>query len=211
MPMSLDQHEREKYQKIWRYNNYRKFSPGERIIDRFQLKDLMKDMGVKSILDAGCGSGKLMRRLLEDKTAGFDVTGFDIAKNCLDPYFDTFKDEILEVGVLWDSNDFNKAYDAIICTDVLEHIPPEKVTLVLKNLFVCSCKFCFLGIALVPDTCGPGLLGEPLHLTVKPAQWWLEQIKEAGFLDIRYLVDKDASGRDYWLHVFLFTNKTVNV
>ena len=207
---SLKEKEQAKYQVMWTHENYRKFSPGERIVDRFQLIGMLKDMGVRSILDAGCGSGKLMRRLLEDESAGFDVNGLDIAENCLDPYFAPLKDDILKVGVLWDSNDFNRIYDAIICTDVLEHIPQEKVPLVLKNLFVCSRRFCLLGIALVPDSCGPGLLGEPLHLTVEPAQWWLKQIQTAGFPDIRYLIDKDEAGQNFWLHVFLpKTKKTV--
>ncbi len=203
MPPEQAEHEKEKYEMMWQYQHYRKFSPGERILDRFPLTDVMKKMGVKTILDAGCGSGKLMRRLLEDADGGFDVKGFDIADNCLDPYFEPFKHEILKVGVLWDADDFNQIYDAIFCTDVLEHIPTDRVAPVLKNLFTCSRKLCFLGISLIQDSFGPGLLGEPLHLTVQPAAWWIERIKEAGFQDIQYLVDKDPTGRDYWLHAIL--------
>jgi SAM-dependent methyltransferase len=209
---NLKEREKTKYQTIWKHERYRKFSPGERVVDRFQLIALFRDIGVKSVMDAGCGSGKLLRKLIEAGKGEFDVKGFDIAENCLDPYFDDIKDKLLKIGVLWDINDFNEEYDAILCTDVLEHIPPEKIPLVLKNLFTCSRKFCFLGIALIPDSCGPGLVGEPLHLTVKPAIWWLKQIKSSGFADIRYLVDKDESDRDFWLHVFLLKKeKKANV
>jgi len=208
--MSLEEREKVKYQNVWEYENYRKFSPGERAVERFHLVDMLREIGVKSVLDAGCGSGKLLRRLIEDGKGEYDVRGFDIAENCLDSYFDDVKDELLKTGVLWDTDDFNEEYDAIFCTDVLEHIPPEKVSSVLKNLSLYSKKFCFLGIALIPDSCGPGLLGEPLHLTVRPAIWWLRQIKEAGFPDIRYLIDRDGSGRDFWIHVFLLKSRSEN-
>ncbi len=198
-----EQNERNKYQTMWDRKDYRRFSPGERIVERFHLMALLKGLGVETVLDAGCGSGKLMRKLLEDEDGQFDVNGFDIAANCLDTYFDPFKEDLLKVGVLWDSNDFNTLYDAVICTDVLEHIPTDKIPLVLKNFSDCSGKFCLLGICLVPDNFGPGVLGEHLHLTVKPPGWWLAEIYKAGFKNVHFIVDQDPTGRDYWLHVLL--------
>ncbi|MCK5707615.1 MAG: class I SAM-dependent methyltransferase [Candidatus Aureabacteria bacterium] len=202
-----DLKEKEKYESVWKHDEYRHFSPGERAIDKFGLIDLLRKSQVKTILDAGCGSGKLMQKILEECGSEFTVHGFDIADNCLDPYFNNIKDDILTLGVLWNPDDFNKKYDAIICTDVLEHIPTNKISQVLNNLFRCTNTFCYLAIALFQDGFGPEILGESLHLTVKEPAWWLEQIKNAGFKEIHPLTEKHTSGADVWLHVFLLKTR----
>lgn len=66
------------------------------------------------------------------------------------------------------------------CTDVMEHIPPEDVETVLRNI-VTSCRHCFFQISCVPDHMGE-LIGEQLHLTVQPYAWWLEQFQKIGCL-----------------------------
>ena len=194
--------EKEKYESVWKHDNYRTFSPGEVSVDKVKLIDLLRQHGVKTVLDAGCGSGKLMHKLVVECGDEFDVHGFDIAENCLDAYFDNIKDEILTTGCLWNSNDFNKEYDAIVCTDVLEHIPTEHVPAVLDNIYKCTKKFCYLAIALFPDHFGQAILGEPLHLTVKDPEWWNDQLVRAGFSNGRYKLEKAPNGQNMWLHVY---------
>ena len=201
---SLQQSEKDKYTTIWKYNQYRKYSPGEASIRSLPIIDLLRKIGAKTVLDAGCGSGKLMRALIEQCGNEFSVHGFDIAENCLDYFFDEIKNDILTVGVLWDREDFNKEYDAIICCDVLEHIPTEKVELVLDNFYRCTKIFCYLSIALQHDCFGPEIIGRPLHLTVKEPNWWLSKIREAGFNNLRYFTEEDPKGIEIWLHIFLF-------
>lgn len=142
-----------------------------------------------------------MQRLIVNHGEEFSVHGFDISRNCLDPYFDDIKDEILTVGCLWDSADMPGEYDAVICTDVLEHIPTERIAAVLANLRSCTRKLAYLAIALFPDGFGPELIGEPLHLTVKPPNWWYAQISVAGFRIESHAVEKYETGQDMWLHV----------
>jgi len=204
MSESLHKSEKRKYTTIWKCNEYRLFSPGERSIRNLQIIDLLRKCEVKTVLDAGCGSGKLMRALIEECGNEFSVHGFDIAENCLDRFFDKTKNDILTVGALWNKEDFNKEYDAIICCDVLEHIPTEKVELVLDNFYRCAKIFCYLSIALVPDNFGPKIIGKPLHLTVKEPDWWISQIKKAGFNNPQHITEKDRNEREIWLHVFLF-------
>ncbi len=199
--MSDETTEREKYEIVWQHDEYRKFSPGERAGRRFDITRMLKKGGVKTVLDAGCGSGKLLRQLMED--GSFDVHGFDIASNCLDPFFDQIKDSILTIGSLWNKEDFSKPYDAIICTDVLEHIPPEHVSQVLENLNNCTRRLCYLAIALFPDGFGEVILKKPLHLTVRPASWWLGELQKAGFSRIHHLVETNQEGEEIWLHAFL--------
>ena len=43
------------------------------------------------------------------------------------PIFDDRR-ELLTVGCLWQAADFRGVFDAVVCTDVLEHIPPRHVT-----------------------------------------------------------------------------------
>jgi SAM-dependent methyltransferase len=119
MSESLQDSEKEKYTTIWQHDEYRRFSPGESSIKNLRITKLLRKCGVKTVLDAGCGSGKLMRALIEECGSEFSAHGFDIAENCLDPFFDKIKNDILTVGVLWNKEDFNKEYDAIICCDVL--------------------------------------------------------------------------------------------
>lgn len=203
MSESSGQSEKEKYTVIWKCDEYRLFSPGESSIKHFKIIDFLRKCKVKTVLDAGCGTGKLMRFLIEECGDEFSVHGFDIAENCLDPFFDNIKNDILTVGVLWDEKDFNRKYDAIICTDVLEHIPTEKVKLVLDNFYRCTKTFCYLSIALLPDGFGPEIIGQPLHLTVKEPNWWITQIKEAGFGNPQHVTEKHPDGYEIWLHVFL--------
>lgn len=193
--------ERLKYESIWTHDIYRKKSPGLDDADKIQLIEHLRSRGVKSVLDAGCGSGKLMQRLITQHSDEFTVHGFDISKNCLDPFFDDIKDDVLTVGCLWKAADMPGEFDAVICTDVLEHIPTEHIPAVLANLRSCTRKFAYLAIALFPDGFGPKLIGEPLHLTVQPPNWWYAKISVAGFRIESQAVETHPSGQDMWLHV----------
>ena len=202
-PHSDADHERRKYEHIWTHDAYRRVSPGLLDADKVGLVDKLRTFGVRTVLDAGCGSGKLMKKLMVEHATEFDVHGFDISTNCLDPFFDPIKDEILTVGCLWNAEDFRTLYDAVICTDVMEHIPTRHVDRVLANFHQCTRKVCYLAIALFPDRFGPQLLGEPLHLTVQPPNWWYARIALAGFQIAAHGVEKNAAGQDMWLHAFM--------
>lgn len=62
------------------------------------------------------------------------------------------------------------------CTDVMEHIPPDKVAQVLDNILQAS-QHVFFSISTIADRCG-AMIGETLHLTVQPYAWWLEQFAQ---------------------------------
>ena len=195
--------EKRKYEHIWTHDEYRIMSPGLLNIDKMPLIEELRNHEVETILDAGCGSGKLMQKMMTDYSSEFRVRGFDISANCLDPFFDDIKNDILTVGCLWDPADFCQDYDAIICTDVLEHIPTEHIPRVLENFQIRARKMCYLAIALFPDGFGPHLLGEPLHLTVKEPHWWFTQFTLAGMSVYNHAVEKTKEGQLLWLHAFL--------
>lgn len=202
VPSHTADQERAKYEQMWEHEDYRKFSPGLHALERLHLADHFRSLGVRSILDAGCGSGKFMRRILEQHAQEFTIRGFDIAANCLDPWFaDKMTPGFLTLGCLWDEGSLPAPNDAVVCTDVMEHIPTEHVPAVLRNLRSASSKCVFLGIALFPDAFGPKVIGAPLHLTVKPVEWWREQAVAAGLTEISGAVQKHPDGTPMWLYL----------
>lgn len=193
--------EREKYERMWTHDDYRAFSPGLYALEHLQLLPAFRRLGVRTLLDAGCGSGKFLRRLLEENAAEFSVRGFDIAGNCLDPWFGDRAAGLLTLGCLWDPAALPRPNDAVVCTDVLEHIPTEHVPAVLANLRAAATRAVFLGIALFPDGFGPEVIGAPLHLTVRPVDWWRDAIRAAGLQSVSVAVQKNEAGEPRWLYV----------
>ncbi len=194
--------ERAKYAEIWKHDDYRRFSPGAVSIEKVGLVAELRKRGVQTILDAGCGSGKLMWRLINEFPGEFDVHGFDIADNCLDPCFGPMKDRVLTVGCLWNPDDFTKVYDAVVCCDVMEHIPTDRVPAVLANLKKSTGKFAFFSISVIPDAFGPMLIGEALHLTVQKPNWWFAKLALAGFKTLSYATSTAPNGQESQLYVF---------
>jgi tetratricopeptide (TPR) repeat protein/SAM-dependent methyltransferase len=194
--------ERAKYKQVWKFDDYRRYSPGADAIEKVGLVDTLRKHSVRTILDAGCGSGKLMWRLMNDYPGEFDVHGFDITDNCLDPCFGNIKDRVLTLGCLWNPDDFTKVYDAVICCDVMEHIPTERVPAVLANLRKSTRRFAFFSISVVPDSFGPMLIGEALHLTVQKPNWWFAKLALAGFKMTSYATGRGGNGCEAQLYVF---------
>jgi len=160
----LEDQERSKYERMWDIDRYRKNAPGERLVE-----DAIRRMKAKEgfVIDFGCGTGRAAQAF---KDRGFGVAGIDIAENCLDEGIEV----PLFVQTLWEP--FGLSGDYGFCTDVMEHIPPEKVGAVLSNI-AASVDKCYFQIATFHDGMGK-LIGETLHLTVKSAPWWREKLEE---------------------------------
>jgi hypothetical protein len=62
------------------------------------------------------------------------------------------------------------------CTDVMEHIPTKDVDQVLLNI-MSAAQHVFFQISTEQDSCGK-MIGEELHLTVKPPEWWLAKFND---------------------------------
>lgn len=158
--------ERDKYRLMWRFDSYRTAAPGEGLWRYFV--DLVKPDS--TIIDFGCGTGRAALALAQ---AGHKVILVDFADNCRD-------EEALSLPFLeWDLSlpcPLRAKYG--LCTDVMEHIPPEQVDVVLANIMG-SAENVFFQISLVDDVCG-ALIGQPLHLSVHPYEWWLERLERHG-------------------------------
>ena len=163
--MNLIEQETIKYQKIWELDIYRTWSPGECLVDEF-----IECAGATggTVIDYGTGTGRAAVKLTN---AGFDVTLVDLVGNCLDPVAYTKLGHKL---VLEDPRYYLDKSDFAFCTDVLEHIPPEKINQTLAAIQD-RCSYGFFSISYTEDSLGR-LIGEKLHLTVKPHIWWLNKL-----------------------------------
>lgn len=161
--------ERDKYQRMWREPRYRTHSPGLNLVSRFYNYALSNGLEpTDSLIDLGCGTGRAGKALA---LQGFNVTLFDLVDAV-----DSGNGLPFIAGCLWELPESPK-YQWIYCTDVLEHIPRDHVAATLKGMAAITGKGGLLQIAHFQDGCGQ-LIGETLHLTVKPPEWWQEKINK---------------------------------
>lgn len=169
--------EKIKYEKMWNQELYRKRSPGLLLATFFlyHIQDRVK-VG-DSILDFGCGTGAASLLFFEK---GLDVTLVDIANNCLSPIArdlvqnKTAKFKFIEAS-LWDLPQDLNPCDWIYCIDVLEHLPEPKLMEALQSMAKKTKKGGALQVFLEDETMGESI-GEKLHLSIYPLNWWIEKI-----------------------------------
>jgi hypothetical protein len=157
---------RDKYRMLWFTDAYRDFSPSETLVPLI-VEKLQPD-GL--LLDFGCGTGRASVAL---KERGIPVLLVDFADNCRD-------EEAMSLPFLeWDLTlPMPPTADYGMCCDVMEHIPEDKVMTVIDNIMQ-SARTVFFSISTTPDCCG-ALIHEDLHVTVRPHQWWVEVLEQAG-------------------------------
>lgn len=162
--------ERIKYEQLWNTQAYRHVAPGEFLAGEFIR--LAKPRAHQLVYDFGCGTGRGAAYIAQH----CNVVGFDFADNCLD--------KSVRGQFEFVQHDLTRPVDRPVadfgyCTDVMEHIPTEDVPTVLTNI-TSAARRVFFAISTVDDVMG-GLIGEKLHLTVKPMEWWKEQLEAIGF------------------------------
>ena len=167
--------EQAKYEKMWEIDDYRKVAPGEQMFMHFIQQ--VKPKAGSTLIDFGCGTGRggTMLALM----GGLNVRLVDFAANCLDEEVKlTIQNHPDRMQFTqWDLTKkmpFSAVYG--YCTDVMEHIPTEDVDRVLANVLL-SAQHVFFQICNTPDHMGERI-GHPLHLTVKPYEWWVKKLRE---------------------------------
>ena len=157
--------EQEKYEAMWKHPSYRAFSPGGVSVPKFL--EVANPKPGETLRDLGCGTGRAGSALQD---AGLEVTQYDFASNCRDPGIELpfVQHDLMNIipGL---------PADYAFCCDVLEHIPIVDVPRVLRHVVIAG-KKTFLQISCIEDHCGK-VIGEELHLTVKPYEWWKEQLE----------------------------------
>jgi hypothetical protein len=118
------------------------------------IRELVKAYGTKDVLDYGAG-----KRTLE-LSLGFPIHNYD---PCI-PGLDATP----------------QPHDIVACTDVLEHIEPECLDAVLRDIRRCMKTVGFLLVSTRPaNKCLPD--GRNAHLIQQPYEWWQERFEAAGF------------------------------
>lgn len=82
-----------------------------------------------------------------------------------------------------------KIADVVVSTDVFEHIEPALVGNVLRHVYLKARKAGYFVIAKQP---AKKIMrdGRNAHLSCHPAEWWVEQLKAAGWADVRVIRDE---------------------
>lgn len=173
-----EQREADKYAAMWGRDEYRSMSPALSYVAGI-VDELSIETGER-LIDFGCGSGRATKELID---RGVHAVGFDIAPNALET------DAPFIQGCLWDLPESLRALNAEwgMCCDVMEHIPTDKVNAVLDGIAGSVSKGAFFAIDNHDDTMGV-LIGAPLHLTVRPYDWWAAKLKQR-FAAVTHLGD----------------------
>ena len=164
--MNVAESERLKYEKAWSIPEYANHSPGAQAVELFA--EMCEPYG--DVIDLGTGSGKGALAL---KDIGLDVTMLDLTFDGLVEGTDGIRRIEAPLWGKWLG-----AWDWGYCADVMEHIPPEYTMLVLDRI-MSHCEQVFFHICFVPDGFGK-VVGQPLHLTVMPFEWWKSHLSEFG-------------------------------
>jgi len=173
--VKVEMTEKAKYEKMWEIDDYRAVAPGEGSAQIFL--DQARPMKDSTCIDFGCGTGR--GGLIISALGTMVVTLLDFAENALD-------EDVAQIvkaqpdRLKWLQADLTQkipmhaAYG--FCTDVMEHIPPDQVDLVLENILR-SANNVFFQISMEDDVMG-ARIGEPLHLSVHPYEWWVKKFNE---------------------------------
>jgi hypothetical protein len=122
---------------------------------------LVSELKPRRMLDYGCGKGIQYSELHVHKEWG------GMLPYCYDPGVERF------------SKRPNGVFDAVICTDVMEHIAEPDVMEILNDIFTLvperrdgGISFAFFWIACRPARRKTLPDGRNVHLTVEPPEWW---------------------------------------
>ena len=146
-----------------------------------KIVEFAREIRAESLLDYGCGECTL-RRHLKRLEFHIDIREYDPA--------------IPRLAKL------PKPADLVVCTDVLEHVEPDKLMRVMAHLYSLSITGCYLVIAtrkankILPN-------GRNAHLIVQDAAWWRHRVELLPWA-ITHEDDRrkgDGSGHEvrYWL------------
>lgn len=170
---ALLKQESEKYVQAWNWPKYREKTDGGPLVDHAFA--VMGCQPGESLIDWGCGTGRPAAAFAR---RGLVVHGVDIAPNCLDedvlPQLQSFT-----VATMWDP--LLPAWlesDYAFCTDVLEHIPPEKLDACLLTIRSRTHKAAVIQVFTELDRSGPKMSPpQRLHLSVQSAEAWHQQLE----------------------------------
>lgn len=106
-----------------------------------------KPLNVKSILDAGCGEGFTMEKLLKSGV-GKKIEGVEYSKDAIKIGKKLFPNLTFRQGSVYELPYKDASFDLVICTEVLEHL--EEPTRSLKEILRVSKKYLIISVPNEP-------------------------------------------------------------
>ena len=109
-----------------------------------RVASVLREIGAASVLDLGCGEGKLLRRLLDDRTFR-RIVGVEVSPSLLAragdrlrlerlPDLQRRRIELLQGSLVY-RDDRLRGFDAAALVEVIEHIDPERLPALEAALF----------------------------------------------------------------------------
>jgi len=160
--------ERAKYDQVWRLPQYRVKSHGLNLW--MSAPEIFPDPPGR-VLDIGCGLGRLFGTLRDN---GVDAWGVDWIPHALEAWVAERHGAHFVQSCIWDMT-WERRFNLGVCTDVMEHIPEERVARSLDAI-AAACELVVFKIANFPSNS----LGAELHPTQRPAEWWMDQMTAQG-------------------------------
>lgn len=159
---ALARSEQEKYRRFRALKRKPPGSPGLRLAPR--AWKMFGRPAEGSLVDYGCGECAAVDWF---RRKGLDVTGVDLV---------AVRSDVVE-ACLWSMGPEVPEADYAFSADVLEHLPPDRIHAALRGIREKTRQAGVFQIATRPDTSGK-LIGETLHLTVRPGEWWWETLHQ---------------------------------
>jgi SAM-dependent methyltransferase len=147
------------------------------------IKDVYRHLDFRTVLDAGCGSGIVVRRFLAKGYAarGVELSDWIVRTECPD----LWQDGVVQIGSLEDLPYRDNSFDLVFSSDVLEHIPEESIPRVVSELVRVSRRDLFMSISLRPSS-----MNNKYHVTLRPREWWERQFTDCGVTVCRERVNR---------------------
>tara|TARA_R110001606_G_scaffold232067_1_gene379613 strand:- start:62 stop:724 length:663 start_codon:yes stop_codon:yes gene_type:complete len=127
------------------------------------LTNIIKKNNCKTLLDYGCGKGVLYTKNFKDVT--------EVISKPLNKHWNLDSFKLYDAGYKKHSKYPKGKYDAVICTDVIEHIWKDDLYWFTKELCSFAKKFVFINVACYPAK-KTFKDGTNVHVSIyKPQEW----------------------------------------
>jgi len=129
-------------------------------------------------LDVGCGIGNLVWGF---SNIGISAEGIDISEDAINRSSVEIR-SLLKVGDIFNLDYPDNRFNLVNCSDILEHIPEEVSSDIIRNLYRITNRWLVLNICLWTEK---NARLDPTHINLHSKRWWGKKINQLGFVIIK--------------------------